>query len=471
MANKYDHDVIVIGAGVGGLVCGCYLARAGLKTLIIEKNLKVGGYCTSFATKGFSFDACVHSLGSCRAEGRITEILRELKLDTTLNIKRFDPSDTIISPHYKICFYSDLAKTIHDFQKSFPEEATKINEFFNYVSTVKGIFLARLRDKTFHDLLNLYFKNQKLKSIIALPILGNAGLPPSLMSALMAITVYKEFMIDGGYYPRGGMQEFPDGLAANFRKFNGKLMLSKCVKKIKVNNKTTEGVFLEDGTFLSSKYVVSGCDAMQTFLNLIGKEYLAETVKNKLNSMTPSLSMLVLYLGIDETFNALPASGCNVWFMSHYDIEKMYLDAKKRTENNLSWFMVRLAPSSKSITAFVNASFESDAYWRERKKRLIEALIKKIEQVIPELSKHIIFKDAATPATLYRYTLNYRGAAYGWESLPSQLAISEFCQSTPIKNLYISSHWSTVFGYGIQGVSYLGLNAAKMILKRERDRK
>jgi phytoene dehydrogenase-like protein len=41
-----DFDVIVIGAGVGGLTCGALLAQRGLKVLVAEKNRKVGGCCT-----------------------------------------------------------------------------------------------------------------------------------------------------------------------------------------------------------------------------------------------------------------------------------------------------------------------------------------------------------------------------------------------------------------------------------------
>jgi phytoene dehydrogenase-like protein len=73
--------VIIIGAGIGGLVCGCYLAKAGLNVLIAEKNFKVGGYCTSFKRGGVLFDACIHTVGSCREDGVITNILRELEID------------------------------------------------------------------------------------------------------------------------------------------------------------------------------------------------------------------------------------------------------------------------------------------------------------------------------------------------------------------------------------------------------
>ncbi len=75
-----DADVIIIGAGMAGLTCGCLLAQKGLKVLMIEKNQKVGGCCTSFEKDGFSFDLSVQSLGECQEGGRIWRILKQLNL-------------------------------------------------------------------------------------------------------------------------------------------------------------------------------------------------------------------------------------------------------------------------------------------------------------------------------------------------------------------------------------------------------
>ncbi|MBI2560252.1 MAG: NAD(P)-binding protein, partial [Planctomycetes bacterium] len=52
-----SYDVIVIGAGIGGLVCGTFLTKASKKVLIIEQHHTPGGYCTSFKRKGFIFDS------------------------------------------------------------------------------------------------------------------------------------------------------------------------------------------------------------------------------------------------------------------------------------------------------------------------------------------------------------------------------------------------------------------------------
>ena len=102
------------------------------------------------------------------------------------------------------------------------------------------------------------------------------------------------------------------------------------------------------------------------------------------------------------------------------------------------------------------------------KNKFIDFLIKRIEKnTIPNLSQHIIYKDAATPSTLYRYTLNYKGAAYGWATFPSQLFSSELKQATSIAGLFLTGHWTTQT-QGIPGVAYLGSDTAKLILKREK---
>ncbi len=53
--GKDIYDAVIIGAGVSGLVCGCYLAKTGMKVLIAEQHFKPRGYCTSFNRKGFAF--------------------------------------------------------------------------------------------------------------------------------------------------------------------------------------------------------------------------------------------------------------------------------------------------------------------------------------------------------------------------------------------------------------------------------
>ena len=89
--EKTKYDVIIIGAGLGGLTCGALLAKSGLKTLIIEQHSIPGGYCTSFKRKGFIFDSAVHFTEGLSPGGRLHEILKDLGVEKEIEVYKLDP--------------------------------------------------------------------------------------------------------------------------------------------------------------------------------------------------------------------------------------------------------------------------------------------------------------------------------------------------------------------------------------------
>lgn len=466
MSEKYDYDAIIIGAGIGGLVCGCYLAKAGFKTLIVEKNAKPGGYCTSFTKKGFKFDACAHSLGSLREGGILKTILKELKLLERTKITRSNPQDIIVTPEGRISFWNDINKTIVDFQKFFPKDASSIKKFFNFLLNCDGLKLNLLKNMTFHELLKQYFNNDKLKSVLSLPVLGNTGMSANVSSALTAVALYKEFMLDGGYYPNDAMQKLPDIILERFKEYGGDILLSRFVNKITVRKNSIRGVEINKNRSFTAKYVISDIDATCTFFDLVGKKNISLTAQKKLKALKPSLSILILYLGLANYKPTDLPMNTNVWFLPDYNTETNYNLARNGSVDSLNWFLLRFSADFKSIIMLVNSPFKNKNYWEKNKCRLIDLFIKKIETIAPDISQHIMFKDAATPNTLYKWTSNYKGAAYGWEGNPKQFAIRELSQVTKIRNLYLTGHWATL-GQGISGVARLGKDTAKIILNKE----
>ena len=468
--DKEMYDAIIIGAGMSGLVCGCYLAKAGMKVLIAEQHYKPGGYCSSFKRQGFTFDAAAHSFGSYRNGGNLNTVFKELDLDKRIPIKRYDPTDIVITPDYKIAFWIDHNKTIQELQKAFPNE-TKIRDFITFMANPKPVDIAAMRKKTFRDLLTQYFTNDELIAILSFPLFGNGGLPPSLMSAFTGSKIFTEFVLDGGYYPEGGMQALPDVLAKRFVELGGTLLLSSTVRKIKVRDNKISGVLFGKDNFVQSRYVISNCDARRTFFKLLGRKIISEELLDKLNNMTPTLSMFIIYIGIDKYFNALPNPCSTVWFLPRYDIEEMYLDAKSKNKTDLTKYLLRVSPDGKAILAMSNTSFKNKQYWNANKYNLLDTFIKLIEQsTIPNLSEHIVYREAATPYTLFRYTLNYMGASYGWESTTEQFADPDLRKPSFISNLYLTGHWTT-YVQGIAGVVYLGYDTAKLIIRKEQKEK
>ena len=197
---------------------------------------------------------------------------------------------------------------------------------------------------------------------------------------------------------------------------------------------------------------------------MIGKRIIDKDLIDKLDDLKLSLSMFILYLGTDGNINNVPANS-NTWFLPDYDIEEMFRLADTGEVDGLNWFLVRLLQDKKSMMLLVDFPFKDSKYWRENKERLIEVYIRKLECVIPDISRHIVFKEAATPDTLYKWTLNHRGASYGWASTTTQFAIPGLSQVAPVKDLYLTGHWSTLV-QGITGVAYLGRDTARIVLNR-----
>jgi phytoene dehydrogenase-like protein len=70
------HDAVIVGAGHNGLVAACYLARAGLDVLVLERNSYIGGAAVSRSLyEGFTYSNCSYVCSLLR-----TEIIRELNL-------------------------------------------------------------------------------------------------------------------------------------------------------------------------------------------------------------------------------------------------------------------------------------------------------------------------------------------------------------------------------------------------------
>jgi phytoene dehydrogenase-like protein len=438
-----------------------------MKVLIVEKNAKVGGYCTSFERNGFLFDACAHSLGSCRKEGNITKMLEELGIKNKISIKRHDPSDIIITPHHKISFHSDLKKTIEGFSKNFPHEAANINRFFRSIVNSSDLSLLALRKKTFGRILNENFKDNRLKAILSFPVLGNAGVNPSFASAFSSMMLYREFMLDGGYYPGNSMQDLPDVLTVRFKELGGEVKLSSMVNNILVEENVAKRILLDNKDSFSAKHLVSACDAVQTFTELLGARALPKGFVKRLSKMKTSLSMLILYIGIDKHLKIGLPECTNVWFLPHYNIKKLYFGASRRTKKNLAEFMVRILPGKKNFVVFVNANFGDRKYWESNKnqKEIADNLIKKVDKLIPTFSSHVIFKEIATPYALYNWTMNNQGASYGWSAIPKQLMLSEFYCAQPIKNFYLTGHWNTI-AHSIRGVIFSGKHTSAMITRK-----
>ncbi len=118
------------------------------------------------------------------------------------------------------------------------------------------------------------------------------------------------------------------------------------------------------------------------------------------------------------------------------------------------------AGNKDTVQIFTIASYENKEFWDGIRHSYSEAILSLAEQIIPRLRQYIDVTVTATPHTFYRYTMNKKGAAYGWASKVNQIDASLIPQKSSIKNLFLAGHWCTM-GAGQGGISTVALSGKK----------
>jgi prolycopene isomerase len=482
MSADTKQDVVIIGAGIAGLVAGNYLAKAGLKVLILEHHYVVGGCCSSFKRKGFTFDCAAHSLGSCRPGGQFDRVLNELGLAGKMEIHRCDPSDTVITRERRVDLGGSADEMAEAMAAHFPQERNSLRAFFNEleafdINQLKTVlvYYSKYKSCTFRDMLNGFFKDDALKSLIS-PPLGNLGLSSDNIGALPAISMFKEFVLDGGYYVTGGMQKFVDRLAENFTRLGGRLALRQKVTRIVVSGGRVTGVETERGGFLEAEHVISTAGPQQTYFRLIGEEWLTDELAARVGALRSSISLIVICLGLKGARIDPHGWGRTVWYVPNANSDEIYSKTFRGELDSTAEALLLAIPSRHDRTIVppdgeyvylsTVAPARDTAFWQENKAALFERILDRAEELLPGLRANIVVKEMATPPTISRYTLNDDGAAFGLACTPDQFKIDVMPQQTTFGGLYLASHWTTV-GAGQGGTpmaAYAGRNVSRMIL-------
>ncbi len=471
--KENEFDVIIIGSGIGGLTCASLLAKSGYKVLVLEQHYQAGGYCSSFKRGKFTFNAGVSDVSGLWEKGPVTYLLKELKLRK---------EDLFVKNRIRYIFKGkkieaqNLKEFIKKLSSMFPEERDNIYAFFDEAKKayeecyrdsicnaplpaeliVKVFGSKKLLEypkehphfydwmnKTFKQKLDEYFKNEDLKSLLC-ALIGYVGARPEKVAASSALTAVVSYYIHGGYFPKGGAQNFADCLKKVIESYGGKVLLRHKVDKIVVEDNQVKGVKVGDKVF-RAPIVVANANAKTTFLQLIGKEHLDKKFVEYIKNLKMSPSCFAVFLGVDMDLSEYPNIIVNL-------DEGYYIVINSNADKSL-------APEGKSsISILTSANYydfpdRGSKEYLEKKKRLAEMLIKKAEKIIPDLSKHVIIQDAATPKTFERYTSMPEGAIYGFDQ---SVETKRPYFKTPIKGLYLASS-STFPGGGIEAVVISGI--------------
>ena len=478
---KDEYDVVIIGAGISGLICGCYLSKSRKKVLLVEKNSTVGGYCSSISRNNFKFNLTTCTLGSLRQEGGVLNkiLYKELNLGDKILINRNNPSNTIVVNDGIFDFDSNGKALTDSLIRLFPDQSSRIESFISLLLSASSLELyVKYKDLFFGELLDSYFSNKKLKNFFAIAC-NIFGTLPYKISAFSALIYYRETIFDGGYYIPGGIEKLPESLLEEFISNRGVVLLSTKVDRIKIGkDKNIESVILSNDKEIKMRHLVSCCDARETFLNLIGEKKLKKSFINRIKNMSVTSSVFIIYLGLKKCLSSevKKYKSKNIWLAEDYKIEENFynLENGKCEINKPKYLLCNLSSSQEGsfvdqITIYTLAPFKNESYWSKNKCAISESIIERVGNIIPSIKNNIKTKILVTPIDLYEHTLNFNGAVKGWASTPAQNNPKNIPQGEVFDNLYTAGQWSTLESGqgGIAMASFSGRLAAKAILRNQ----
>ncbi|MGD9115020.1 MAG: NAD(P)/FAD-dependent oxidoreductase, partial [Desulfobacterales bacterium] len=321
MESAKNYPTVIIGAGLGGLVCGAYLARQGIPVTVVEQHSIPGGYATSFDRAGgkFTFEVSLHgtSINNNGAAQILSDIgvldkleLVELPEVYRLKTPKLDISVPQRNPEAYIQLLAGHFPTEAAGIRGFVQEMLAIADEVDTLSRKKGKFFKLLfplqyrrmwnvRSKTLADLIQEHVKDPDLQSILG-ALWGYYGLPPSKLSGFYYANATGGYLKNGSFYIKQRSQDLSNSIAEAIEAHGGRMVYDTRVDRILVKGGAVEGVILSGGETLPAKAVVSNASALTTFNDMIPNETVPADYLIKLKGYKPSIASFIVWLGLNR---------------------------------------------------------------------------------------------------------------------------------------------------------------------------
>ncbi|MBR0557913.1 NAD(P)/FAD-dependent oxidoreductase [Ciceribacter sp. L1K23] len=526
------HDVVMIGGGHNGLVAACYLQRAGLDVLVLEKNDWVGGAATSRElTPGFLYSNCSYVCSLFRPE-----IMRDLELPKHgLQVISYEGGAVFTRDGDHLASYRDHDSHRREFARWSKRDAEAYDRYARDVTrqcrfiqpllmrTAPDPFSFKPRDigellyiakrfgefspaemartlrfwtMSISDFLDEYFETDVIKAYLALSGIIGTALGP--MSPGTAYVLLHHYMgeVDGSVgawgYARGGMGAITKALANSFQASGGTIRTGADVDKVLTRSGEATGVVLVNGEEIRGRTIVSNADVKRTFLGMVEEKDLPETFIHRVKHFKMRGSSGKLNIALDSLpeFPALPkGSSCIRGDMHFTDsverMERAYDDWKAGhwSADPFVDMMIpttldpTMAPPGKHfMSCFVQycpPKVEGRDWTDADRDAFAETVVSQIADYSPGFRDRILHMEVRTPREIEAEVGLTEGNIFQGELTFDQLLFNRpvpgYAQyRSPVKGLYLCGS-STHPGGGVMGAP--GRNAAVEILRDlKRDR-
>lgn len=493
------YDVVVIGAGNGGLTASARLAQKGFNVLLLERHNVPGGCATSFCRGRFEFEVALHQLsgmGTPEKPGPLRMMLDNLGVLDDLEFVEMDDLYHVAMPDgFRLSLKTSKDQVISELQERFPHEKEGIERFFDLVYSYANQMLAAFyfKDpdpsrekypilyshafKPAIDVLDELFSDPLLKAVVSV-YWGFLGLPPTRLSFAYLAMLFFVFIEFKPFHLKGGSQALSNGLINRFLSSGGTVRFNCGAKKIIVEDGAVKGVITEDGDHIPANHVISNASQVSTYVQLIDPENVPNETLREMRGRTLSPSAFVMFVGFDCEASQLGITDSTTFLMANTDITDRNLDRMQRLDIDdelmvLSCYDVAdpdFSPPGTCQANIVTLKY-GDPWLRvppsdyhRVKYRCGEAMLRRVEDIFPDVRKHIEELEVATPLTHMRYLGHPNGAIYGFEQYTKDSLFFQPGRFSPIGGLYFASGWTGDCGF--QSTLEAGLSAANSIIKK-----
>jgi phytoene dehydrogenase-like protein len=477
-----SKKVLIIGGGIAGLCTGVYLRRLGFDTEILEMHTISGGLATGWKRCGFTFENCVHWLVGSKDGGQLNAAWKEV-FDIG-RLQFFDDPVFEVLEHGadRITIYRDPDRLEAELLAKAPQDAASIKEFVGLVRSVRSLrmpegdtffanigaflsFVPHIPALTKYGKLTMADYSKRFTH----PVLREFFSAGISELSLLAIVFSLSWMADGNAgYPIGGSLRMIGLIEENFRKLGGRIRFGARVERIQVENGRAIGVVLQGGELVRSDIVVSAADGHATVFDMLEGKFVDRRVRTIYDTYKPFPSYVQVSLGVDANLEGEPGS---VVLLLDTDIRIDPATSAHVVMFRVFNFDPTFAPAGKTAVVCVLSTYNHEFWcglragdeirYADEKRRVAEAVIGVFESRFPQARGKISVVDVATPATIVRYTGNWRGSMEGWLYTPAT-GIKQLPSVLPgLDSFYMVGQWVSPGG-GLPS----GLMTGKAISKR-----